>query len=351
MLRTCMLTYLLEPEVYRNKIQNGGHFLVQERSPPAEAVVLAMISKGHRWCCCYLGSSLPVWLSHSFANIKYDITIRKGKTKSSGFSENTETRSFQLRFLPVPTDSPTSKLRGGWGSEVIKTHHQLFRWGNWGSESIGNGPVIPWQSQEPNPGLVTLLLLYPLVWWIRKEHSNLILASPKNWHRPDTCWLSKYLLTWYYSIFDGLSIKGLQSGKGNSLPWFKEKKKDKRKEMKKKVVPGSKTKVSVMSLVGIPRTLMCGHTGGGIWEKGGQISAVAMDGFPSWSQQASLAWLASLAWGVEFRRKEPSPVNVSLLPPRKGVARICGLAVEWAVEALSLPFYLHNSLADLTSCE
>lgn len=60
MLHTCMLTYLLEPEVYRNKIQNGGHFLVQERSPPAEAVVLAMISKGHRWCCCYLGSSLPV---------------------------------------------------------------------------------------------------------------------------------------------------------------------------------------------------------------------------------------------------------------------------------------------------
>lgn len=41
-------------------------------------------------------------------------------------------------------------------------------------------------------------------------------------------------------------------------------------------------------------------------------------------------------------------MNTSLLPPRRGVARICGLAVEWAVKALSLPLYLHNRLADPT---
>lgn len=163
------------------------------------------------------------------------------------------------------------------------------------------------------------------------------------------CWLSKYLFTGYYGIpsqnICSLDItefltdcpQGVsQVVKGNSLSWFKSFKPKK----KKKFLEAKQKKPSVLSLAGIPGTHMWAHGRRHLREGRPEISAVAMDGFPSWSQQASLAWLTSVAWGVDFRRKKPSPVNVSLLPQRQGVARICGLAAEWAVEALSLPLDL-----------
>lgn len=179
----------------------------------------------------------------------------------------------------------------------------------------------------------------PLVWWIikRKGSSNLLyLCLSKTWNKAWQFVGSQNIFSLDITEFLMDCPQGVsQVVKGNSLSWFKSFK-------PKKKIPGSKTEETLRPV--ISRHSRNSH----VWAHGRrhlregrpEISAVAMDGFPSWSQQASLAWLTSVAWGVDFRRKKPSPVNVSLLPQRQGVARICGLAAEWAVEALSLPLDL-----------
>lgn len=85
--------------------------------------------------------------------------------------------------------------------------------------------------------------------------------------------------------------------------------------------------------------------GGEIREKGGQRS-LQRPQMPFPAGQPRVTDFFSCRYRIQKRRSQT--LRMSFLPPRQGVASVCGLAVEQAMEAFSLPLYLHNRLAQPT---